>query len=159
MKTLLLFIAFLCVTANATQLALFPVKMPLYLHGGDGDTEITIADILFASANSIPDSKYAAIVRPFIPLTDGSWKNPADINLASLYGFKIIYNEGSTTGVALLTITIDATNAKVPEGYPFSIAQVTDAVLTCVKLMTPIRPGSEQKVTINLLPPVNPANK
>ena len=114
MKTLLLLITLLCATANATQLALFSVKMPLYLHGAD--TGITIADIPFASANSISDSKYAAIVRPFIPLTDESWKNPADTNLASLYGFKIIYSEGSTTDVALVTIVIDATNAKVPAG-------------------------------------------
>ena len=32
-------------------------------------------------------------------------------------------------------VTIDASKAAQPEGYPFSIEQVIDAVATCVKIM------------------------
>lgn len=51
-----------------------------------------------------------------------------------------------------MTITIDASSAKKPEGYPFTIEQVTDAVMTCVKLMTPIVPENERKMIIKVLP-------
>ena len=48
---------------------------------------------------------------------------------------------------------VDASVAKVPEGYPFTIEQVTDAVVTCVKSMCPIRPESDLKITLTVLPP------
>jgi hypothetical protein len=153
MKTLSLLLLLLsALRAPATLLALFTVKMPLYLHGSDTDPLITITDVPFASAHSIAEAPYSALTTPFIPPSDGSWKTPEDINLASRYGIKVTYGETRPDETTLVKITIDATAAKVPEGYPFSITQVTDAVLTCVKLMTPARPESEQKITITVLP-------
>lgn len=55
-------------------------------------------------------------------------------------------------GIFHVTITIDASSAKKPEGYPFTIEQVTDAVMTCVKLMPPIVPENERKMIIKVLP-------
>ncbi len=42
-------------------------------------------------------------------------------------------------------VTIDASKAKVPEGYPFTIAQVIDAVETCAKLMYPASPEKRRQ--------------
>ena len=68
---------------------------------------------------------------PFIPPTGGSWR-AHDINLASIY--HIVVDGTSDNGKDVL-VTIDASKAAQPEGYPFSIEQVIDAVATCVKIM------------------------
>ena len=46
-----------------------------------------------------------------------------------------------------------ASASTIPEGYPFIIEQITDAVITCVKNMCPIRPESEHKITVTVVPP------
>lgn len=156
-SVLLLVLAFapLCCPSRseATSLGMLTVKMPLYLHGSDGDPMIEIADVPFVSAYAAPEATYAAITKPFTPPTDGSWKDKEDVNIASVYGIKVEATEDGEGDVLHLIITVDASEAKVPEGYPFTIQQVTDAVVTCVRLMTPIRPADEQKVTVKVLEP------
>lgn len=149
--SLLLFLLW-CPVASATHLALYTVKLPLYLHGSEMDPLIIITDVPFASAITGSDVPFAALNNPFIPASDLTWKTPVDVNLASLYGIKVSRDESRPEEITQVKITIDATAAKVPEGYPFSIAQVTDSVLTCVKLMTPVRPETDEKVTITVLP-------
>jgi hypothetical protein len=139
--------------SGATSLGMLTVKMPLYLHGSDGDPLIEIADVPFVSAYAAPEGTYAAITKPFTPPTDGSWKDKEDVNIASVYGIKVEATEDSASDVPHLIIIVNASAAKVPEGYPFTIQQVTDAVVTCVRLMTPIRPADEQKVTVKVLEP------
>jgi hypothetical protein len=52
-----------------------------------------------------------------------------------------------------MEVVIDATAAKAPDGYPFTVGQVTDAAETCVKLMYPARPEKEGKLLITVIPP------
>lgn len=137
--------------SEATSLGMFTVKMPLYLHGSDGDPLIEIADVPFVSSYAAPEGTYAAITKPFTPPTDGSWKEKEDVNIASVYGIKVEATEDSGSEILHLIITVNATAAKVPEGYPFTVQQVTDAVVTCVRMMPPIRPADEQKVTVKVL--------
>jgi hypothetical protein len=139
--------------SEATTLGMSTVKMPLYLHGSDGDPIIQIADVPFVSAYAAPEGTYASITQPFTPPTDGSWKEKEDVNIASVYGIKVEATEDGEGEVLHLIITVNATAAKAPEGYPFTVQQVTDAVVTCVRLMTPIRPADEQKVTVKVLEP------
>jgi hypothetical protein len=139
--------------SEATTLGMLTVKMPLYLHGSDGDPIIQIADVPFVSSYAAPEGTYAAITRPFTPPSDGSWKDKEDVNIASVYGIKVEATEDSESEVPHLIITVNVSAAKVPEGYPFTVQQVTDAVVTCVRLMTPIRPADEQKVTVKVQEP------
>jgi hypothetical protein len=147
----LLAIAFLILPLHASQLSLRSVKQPLYLHGGDEDTTIRITDVPIVSYFADPEWRFSAISNPFVPASDGGWKTPGDVNLVSLYGVKITgtYAKGGQD----MEVVIDATAAKVPEGYPFTIGQVTDAAETCVKLMYPARPEKEGKLLITFTPP------
>ncbi|WP_170157254.1 hypothetical protein [Roseimicrobium gellanilyticum] len=154
---LLLVLAFTALSSpslsEATTLGMMTVKMPLYLHGSDGDPIIEISDVPFVSAYAAPEATYAAITKPFTPPTDGSWKDKEDVNIASVYGIKVEATDAGEGDVSHLVITVNASAAKAPEGYPFTVQQVTDAVVTCVRLMTPIRPADEQKVTVKVLEP------
>lgn len=153
-RTLLL-LAFALLTSatsvSATQLAMVIVKQPLYMHGSDADPEIRITDVPVAFSGSVPESWFAAIHIPFTPPTDGSWHEPENVNMASAYGLRVSAEEDSAGDVILWKITIDATKAKKPEGYPFSIEQVIDSTLTCIKMMCPAKPEDEQKVKIEVL--------
>ena len=149
MKRLLIAAVILVLPLQGSQLSLRFVKQPLYLHGGDESPGIAITDVPFVSHYADPEWRFPAICQPFIPPTDGSWKTPHDVNLASLYGITVggTYKKGSNH----FTVTIDASKAKVPEGYPFTIAQVIDSVETCVKLMYPAKPEIEGKLEIVLV--------
>jgi hypothetical protein len=47
-------------------------------------------------------------------------------------------------------VTIDASKAAQPEGYPFSVEQVIDAVATCVKIRYPERALDEGALKISV---------
>jgi hypothetical protein len=147
------FAAFLLLTklASATELAMVIVKQPLYLHRSDSDVQIRIVDVPVAYSTSYPESYFAAIHLPFTPASNGSWKQPKDVNMASVYGIKVSASEGSTSSIPLWKITIDASAAKQPDGYPFTIEQVIDATMTCIKVMSPPKPESEHKITIDVV--------
>src|SRR6185436_3833095 len=120
----------LTATAAASELRLDSISLPLYLHGSESDSRITIVAVPFVSFFADPEWRFIALSKPFVPPTDGPWK-PHDVNLASLYGMVVsgTYKEGGMD----MVVTIDASKAAVPEGYPFSVEQVIDAVVTCVK--------------------------
>lgn len=147
--------AFLILSAislvQATTLGLASIKLPLYLHGSDGDTQITFADVPFVSAWSAPEATFAAISRPFIPLSDDSWKEREDVNVVSVYGLRVSAADESTDSLSHWIITIDASAAKRPEGYPFTLEQVIDATTHCIKSMCPVRPEDEHKTTIKVV--------
>ncbi len=152
MKTasLALALALIAVCAHATELRLITVKQPVYLHDADTDVEIRIMDVHVATSSASLERTVAAISLPFVPVNDGSWKEPTDINLASSYGIAVSANGNDPEQ---MVVTIDASAAKVPEDYPFTIDQVIDSVATCVKLMHPTRPESEGKMTLKIIPP------
>lgn len=52
-----------------------------------------------------------------------------------------------------MLVTVDASKAIQPEGYPFTIEQVIDAVVTCVKIMYPPRPADEGALEIVITRP------
>ncbi len=143
-------IALLILPLHASQLSLRSVKQPLYLHGSDEDPAIRITDVPIVSYFADPEWRFSAISKPFVPASDDVRKTLGDVNLVSLYGVKITgtYLNGSQH----MEVVIDAAAAKVPEGYPFSIGQVTEAAESCVKLMYPARPEKEGKLLITVIP-------
>lgn len=149
MKSILLACLVLTSVVHGSQLGLFTVKQPLYLHGSATDSEIFIADIVVGGGIVYPEGIFAAIALPYVPPA-GVWNDPHDVNLASLYGIGVGATEKYTDPRAL-EVTIDATKARVPKGYPFTIEQVVDAVTTCVKMMHPIEPESERKFILKVL--------
>jgi hypothetical protein len=52
--------------------------------------------------------------------------------LISVYGFKLSYKQ--IEGSKNYRLTIDASKAKAPEGYPFSVQQVLDRIKICAPL-------------------------
>lgn len=133
-------------TAYGTALGLICVKQPIYLHGSDMDTQITIADVWIVSASSV--QPYGYINVPFVP-PSVTGKPGTDVNLASLYHIGIDTEEDGKGNK--MEVVIDASAAKVPDGYPFSIEQVIDAMTTCVKIMRPIRPEDEEKFSVRVV--------
>ena len=138
--------------ARATALALVTVKQPAYMHT-DGDAKIKFVDVQAAIVFGLPEGIFSAIGWAHRPATGGLTAKYAqqDINLASLYNITV-RADGETQGQ--LTVTIDASKAKVPETYPFTIDQVVDAVSVCVKLMHPAQPENAVKFTVKTIPPV-----
>ncbi len=153
MKAILLVLACVALSAKATTLGLMTVKMPLYLHGSDGDSEIRVIDVPIMNASALPESRYSAITHSFVPISVSNWVKPENVNVAHEYGIRASMEEMYEADMTHWIITVDASAAKRPEGYPFTVEQVTDAVLTCVKLMTPTVPENERKVTIKVLQP------
>jgi len=123
------------------------VVLPLYLHGAETDTEISFEAVQFVTAHSDPEVRYSAIETPYIPPVIGDSK-PGDINMVSKYRIAIeaAYAEDNKT----MVVTIDATKAVRPEGYPFTIEEIIDAATTCVKLATPPRPAEDGALKINV---------
>ena len=76
------------------------------------------------------------------------------MNLASLYKIVVYgtYKKTENWEVSRdIEVTIDLSKAAVPKDYPFTLEQVTDAVITCIKLMYPPRPESEGKLEIKII--------
>jgi hypothetical protein len=151
MKRSLPILTALMLQASASEIELRTVKQPIYLREAGSASAIWIKDVSFVSRHSDPEWRFTAISEPFIPPTDGSWQKPHDVNLTSLYGIKV-------RGISVadshdVNVTIDATKAKVPEGYTFTIAEVIDSVTSCVKLMYPPKPEGEGELTIKVLEP------
>lgn len=148
----LLTVLLVCITsvAAASELRIAKVTLPLYLHGSETDVEISFETVPIATTYPTPEWRYSAISTAYVPPSGGYWK-PTDINLTSVYGISVEgteANEGKT-----IVVTIDASKAVKPEGYPFTIEQVIDAVTTCVKLMTPPRPVEDEELKINVKRP------
>lgn len=144
-------IFFLCASAaKASLLAIVTVKQPLYLaHSGGGD-EILIRDVQVVSDRTGLEADFGAIVLPFTPPTDGSWKHPANVNIASLAGIKIRSND---PGKGEIDVVIDATSAKLPANVSFTIKDVIDATARCVQ---EIASAHGRKVKISFKKPANP---
>lgn len=154
MKTLLLsfsiLVAMVCSRAPATTLGLGTLKLPVYLHGSDSDTYLTIIDVPFVAGGASPEWWVRALGLPFVPPSDQFWREKSDVNMVSRYGLSITCQVGNFDED--FVVTIDATKANVPEGYPFTIEQVIDSAATCVRLMYPDRPKGEGRLAIKIIP-------
>ena len=133
---------------SASLLRMETVTQPLYLHGSDMETRIVFQAVPFITHHSEPEWRFPAISAPCIPSTAPS-RPPQDVNLASLYRISAAgtYKPESHD----LKVTIDASKAVRPEEYPFTIDQVVDAVVTCVRLMYPERPPGEGALEVEIL--------
>ncbi|MFO1484375.1 MAG: hypothetical protein U1F71_13535 [Verrucomicrobiaceae bacterium] len=151
MKMLLLVLTCVTLYAQATTLGLMTVKMPVYLHGSDGDSMIDIIDVPVINAFALPESLYTSITHSFVPTSVSEGVKPENVNVAAEYGIKASMEEKDDKDIPHWIITVDASAAKRPEGYPFTVEQVTDAVVTCVKMMTPVVPEDERKLTIKVV--------
>ncbi len=131
--------------ASGSVLRLDSISLPLYLHGSEADPRISIVAVPYVTFYADPEWCFSALSKPFVPPTDGTWK-PHDVNLASVYGIVVsgTYKDNNMD----MVVTIDASKASVPEGYPFTIEQVITAVDTCVKLAYPSRPADEGALEI-----------
>ena len=89
MKSLIIILLFIPIPVFATVLKLGSVKQVVYLHGSDEDITMKIVDVPFASSLADPEWRFSAVSKPFIPPSDGSWRDPSDVNLASLYGIVV----------------------------------------------------------------------
>ena len=150
MKILLTLLA-LIIPSHASQLTLRTALQPLYVHGNDEGDVIKITEVPFVSSYADPEWRFTAISEPFVPGKDGSWKTPKDVNLVSLYGIKVLGTFAKDSQD--MEVSIDSSGAKVPEGYPFTIEQVTDAAKTCVERMYPTNAESKGKLLITVIPP------
>jgi hypothetical protein len=152
MKTIL-FAILLCLAplASGTQLRIVSVVQPLYLLGTESETVIDFQRVMFVTSYSDPEWRFGAISTPFIPPSDGSWKKPHDVNLASLYKISVegLFKENNQD----MVVTIDASKAVRPEDYPFTIEEVIDAITTCVKMMYPVKPAEDGKFEIKVIRP------
>ena len=153
MKTLpSLILCALCFSqAQASHLRIETVKQPLYLLGSEMDCRIQIADVPYVTYSSDPEWRFSAICAPCRP---AGGKEAQDVNLVSLYKIVVggTYKKTESWEVSRdIEVTIDLSKAAVPDGYPFTIEQVTDAAVTCVKLMYPARPESEGKLEIKII--------
>lgn len=155
MKLFLMAVAF-ALTANfsgADTVALVAVRQPIYLHESDLDPEIQFHDIPVAIRAGFPESLFQAIHLPYIPASDREGEKSSDSNVTSVYGIKVSVKETQSEPVLEYAITVDASRAKKPEGYPFSIDQAIEATVTCVRAMTPVRPETEVKFRIEVKRP------
>jgi len=145
----ILFASLLAGVSSASELGLTTVKQPVYLLGSGGDTEIRIIDVPFVTLYADPEWRFSAICQPFTPSRDASWQDPHDVNLASLYGIKVTgtFKENSRD----VGVIVDASAAAAPERYPFTVEQVVDVVVTCVKLMYPPKAEDEGGLEITVL--------
>ena len=148
----LFFALFLSLTAiaPASELRLDSITLPLYLHGSESDPRIEFVAVPFVSFFAAPEWRFPAISKPFVPPTDGTWKRE-DVNLASVYGIAV--SSDTKKDSMDIVVTIDASKAAMPEGYPFSVEQVIGAVETCVKLAYPPRPSDEGALEIVITRP------
>jgi hypothetical protein len=158
MKILLLALL-LCLSpvASGTALRIDSVVLPLYLHGSDSDTVIKFERVPFVTFFNASEWCFGAMSKPFIPSTDGTWK-PHDVNLVSLYRIEVdgAYKDNNKD----MLVKIDASKAVRPEGYPFTIEEVIDAVTTCVKTMSPPKPAEDGTLEITVIRPAKkPAAK
>ncbi len=144
-RLLLLVSIFVVQTAFCTSLRLTEVAQPLYLHGSDTDPVISFQDVPFVTSTSDPEWRFGAIAVPCVPSTDSA-SGAGDINITSVYKIRVTGTYAYDNKE--LVVTIDASDAEVPDGYPFTMEQAIDAVETCVKIMYPQRPPDEGSLRI-----------
>lgn len=144
MKTISAMLFLLAPIARASLLAIITVKQPLYLANSGGGDEILIRDVQVVSDRSGLEADIRAIVLPFTPITDGSWKNPANINIASSAGIKIRTND---SGSGEIEVVVDATSAKIPANVPLTIEDAVDATVRCVQQVSSAK-GRKVKISV-----------
>ena len=117
-----------CAVVSASALRLTSVYLPVYFHA-DTDVEILVTKVPFATSQAAPEARLSMLTSEYVPHHDSSWKKREDVNLITLYGLQITFSAADKSkGYKMV---IDSSQAKVPEGYPFTVKQVVEAAKTC----------------------------
>ena len=127
----LLLALFGCFAAHASELRLTFLHLPVYFHS-DTDPELTKLSVPFVTSYASPEAVLGAMSLPYRPHHDASWKTQEDINLISVYGFQLAY--APILGTKDYRLTIDASKAKAPKGYPFTVQDVLEKIKLCAPL-------------------------
>lgn len=149
MNLALILLAVLSMPCAGSFLRLATVKQPTYIKHCGGPDRIAIIDVPYVTRANEFDFGIEAISTPFIPPTDCSRADPLDINLTSLYGIET--RSEYKVDINTTEVVIDVTKARVPPEYPFSLDQVVEAVVTCVRLMRPAEPEGQHKLVITVV--------
>lgn len=149
MKTILLLLACSISLTSASQLSLRAVSIPLYVLNTDDGAGAEITDVPYVSRGADPEWRFSAISTPFTPPHDGQWHSKADINLVSLYQIKV--TGGQVQGTPNVEAIVDLSEAKAPEGYPYTIEEVKNYAIKCINLMHPETALPEGKFTIKVI--------
>lgn len=122
---------FLAGTASATTPTLTSITQPLFYLGGADDVQIHFIETPKIQNNADVMFWIGLFHAPTeIPGSDG------DMNLISIYGFKVSLSENDSEGHPTL-ITVDATEAVKPPRYPFSVEDVAEAAVKAVRIEFP----------------------
>ena len=117
-----------CFSAHASELRLTFLHLPVYFHS-DTDPELTKLSVPFVTSYASPEALLGAMSLPYRPHHDESWKTREDINLISVYGFKL--SNAPIPCTKDYRLIIDASGAKTPDGYPFSVQDVLEKIKLC----------------------------
>ena len=124
----ILFLLLSCAVVSASALRLTSVYLPVYFHA-DTDAEILVTKVQFATSQAAPEARLSMLSSEYVPHHDTSWKKREDVNLITLYGLQITFTAADK--FKGYDMVIDSSEAKVPEGYPFTVEQVVEAAKTC----------------------------
>ena len=134
MKTILLLVTMLLsIVAQGTQPRLMSVTLPLwYLGAAESDQKILISEVPRVCGGTDAEAWLSLFSRPFQP--DGS---QVDVNLIAIY--KIGISAKQDQDGRLTKIIIDPSNSVNPAKYPFSVEDVTEQVVLCMRREFPDR--------------------
>ena len=158
-KFLLLWLIVGAANLPATQKRLDSILLPVYYHGSDTDPMIATLSVPYAVYSSEPEWIGAAMSKPYIPPALEENHKPGDVNLLSLYGIRVssdlVVDEVKRTSGPDVIVTIDASQAAQPDGYPFSIEEVIESARACAEKNVPNAKGRTK--SIKVIDPAAPA--
>lgn len=115
--------------ARASQPTLQSVLQPLWYHLTAADQPIQFMEVPKIFTGADRDQALPLIHSPTRVSEDGP-----DLNLISRYGLKLSGTSQPPHGI-VPKITIDATKASQPESYPFTVEEVIQASVKCIRDM------------------------
>jgi len=136
MKAMLLLLLLPTSWIEASTTSFLLVKMPVCLLSETAEyPPIVIMDVPMVVAHGADEMHFGLICREYNPPSTVYWVKPYNVNSASIYGISISVEMSPNNQT--LRITIDASSAKQPKDWPYSVEEVGDAVEKCVTLMEP----------------------
>ncbi|QQL44414.1 hypothetical protein [Sulfuriroseicoccus oceanibius] len=126
-----LLVALAPLAAEATSPTLTSISQPMCFLGSAADTKIQIIETPKILNSSSAEFWVALFASPtVIPASGG------DLNLISRYGLSVELIEQAESG-KITAIGIDASKAKRPEHYPFTIEEVIEATVRAIRAEFP----------------------
>ena len=136
MKLVALLLVLSSLASLGTGTRWITVSLPTYVLYVDEGPSGGVTKVPCVTSSSSSFERVIALMNlPYTP-HHGSWNNPADTNLVTLYGITISgsHDVESDPAKPKLNIIIDCAKSSRPKGYPFSIDEVLEKVKVCVRL-------------------------